>query len=59
MRRLQELRDPSVDHSWVRRLDFVDGPAMREEDYALALQLRLGANIVADSYEFPRVRAPC
>ena len=53
MRRLQELRDPSVDHSWVRRLDFVDGPVMREEDYALALQLRLGANIVADSYECP------
>ena len=53
MRRLQELRDPSVDHSWVRRLDYVDGPVLREEDYALCLQLRLGANVVADSYECP------
>ena len=53
MRRLQELRDPSVDHSWIRRLDSCEGPVVREEDYALALQLRLGANVVADSYVCP------
>eukprot|EP00973_Karenia_brevis_P067703 9419395-Karenia_brevis.AAC.1 len=53
MRRLEELRDPSVDHTWVRRLDFCEGPVLREEDYAMDLQLRLGANIVADSYECP------
>ncbi|CAK0851600.1 unnamed protein product, partial [Prorocentrum cordatum] len=41
MRRLQELRDPSVDHSWVRRLDFCEGPVLREDDYPLCLQLRL------------------
>ena len=53
MRRLAELRDPSVDHSWVRRLDFCEGPVMTEKDYAIALQLRIGANIVADSYTCP------
>jgi len=53
MRRLQELRDPSVDHSWIRRLDFCDGPVLNEDDYALSLQLRLGANVVSDSYECP------
>ena len=53
MRRLQELRDPSVDHSWVRRLDFCEGPVLREDDYSLCLQLRLGASVVPDSYECP------
>ena len=53
LRRLQELRDPSVDHTWVRRLDYCEGPVLREEDYTLDLQLRLGASVVPDSHVCP------
>lgn len=53
MRRLEELRDPSVDHGWIRRLSIYEGPVPREEDYVLSLQLRLGAKVVADSYKCP------
>jgi hypothetical protein len=48
-RRLEELQDQSVDHSWITRVDYHDGPLMREEEYALCLQLRSGPNVVADS----------
>ena len=58
LRRLQELRDPSVDHTWLQRLDFTRGPVLPERDFALALQLRLGAHIVADSFLCPECGQP-
>jgi hypothetical protein len=53
MRRLQEMRDPSVDHSWLYRLDPLEGTTMPEEDYKTAVQLRLGAAFADEPYECP------
>ena len=53
MRHLEELHDASVDHTWVRRIDFCEGLVLPKEEYALAVQLRLGASIVSDSSECP------
>ena len=43
MRRLQELRDPGMDRSWLYRLDRCRGQVFREHDYVDAVGLRLGA----------------
>ena len=48
-RRLQELRDPTTDHQWVKHLNQGTGPVIAESDFIIALQLRLGAMIVPDS----------
>lgn len=53
MRRLEELRDPSVDRSWIRRLDYMDGPVLSDNNYAICLQLCLGADMLPDSCECP------
>ena len=58
MRRMEELRDPTVDHSWLYRLDSATGPVLRDDDFTIALQLRLGADIVAESYTCPECDAP-
>lgn len=49
-RRLQELRDPTVDHTWLQRLDYTRGPVLHEADLVIALQLRLGAHIMSASF---------
>eukprot|EP00973_Karenia_brevis_P075183 10443181-Karenia_brevis.AAC.1 len=53
MRRLQELRDPSVNHAWLHRLDANEGPLLAEEEYVVAVQLRIGADFAAEPYECP------
>jgi hypothetical protein len=53
MRRLQELRDPSVDHTWIHRLDAYEGPVLQETDYVTAVRLRPGARFAAEPFQCP------
>ena len=46
-RRVLELQDPGVDHGWLWKVNPRDGSRLAHEDYVLALQARLGANIAA------------
>ena len=44
-RRIQELLDPSVSHSWLWSVDLNKGSRMSEEDFVMATGSRLGASI--------------
>ena len=48
LRRLRELRDPWVSHSWLWNLDPEDGRVMPDMDYVHAVRDRLGANVATD-----------
>ena len=47
-RRVQELLDPSVSHSWLQSINPRSGSRMSEEDFLLNISSRLGAQIVGD-----------
>eukprot|EP00973_Karenia_brevis_P019551 2682380-Karenia_brevis.AAC.1 len=48
LRRLQEIRDTGVSHEWLWSLNPEDGTLLNSADYTLAVQNRLGAEIVGD-----------
>jgi len=54
MRRVRELRDPTVCHGWLQALNPVHGPSMSPEDYIDAVRLRLGAPFQSDESICPR-----
>ena len=47
MRRMQELQ------AWIGRLDPREGVTVEEDDYVVALQLRLGARLAPEAFECP------
>ena len=48
MRRLQELRDAGVNHAWLWHLDHSTGEVLTEEEYVIAVRLRLGCEFLTD-----------
>ena len=48
LRRLSELQDKGVSHSWLWHINPRDGSRMAQEDYILALQAQLDADIVKE-----------
>eukprot|EP00973_Karenia_brevis_P006167 840150-Karenia_brevis.AAC.1 len=53
MRRLQELRDETVEHKWLSSIDPMESLTLSEEDFTLAVQLRLGAHILPEPFVCP------
>ena len=46
LRRLAELQDKGVCHDWLWKVNPREGSKIAEEDFILALQARLGADVV-------------
>jgi hypothetical protein len=53
LRRLRELRDPSVNHEWLHHLDKAVGRVMDDDDYIDAVRLRLGARVHPEPFVCP------
>ena len=49
VRRINDLRDPTVDHRWLWALSNGHGLKMTNEEYALAIRIRLGCRLFDDA----------
>ena len=52
VRRIRELRDPSVSHDWLWALNPAHGPTVPASDFSTCLGIRLGADFLQDAIPF-------